>query len=72
MRKLTPGMLAELRHIESAPYSDSDGYVMARNENSGKAIANRGLVDAKPMAGGWNRYRLTDAGKAALREATAE
>lgn len=65
MVKLTPTMLEGLRKMALKLKRQSS--VMAEpNDNTGRALEKRGLIAFAGKSGKWNRYVLTDAGRAAL------
>jgi|GEM_PF-3262723 len=65
--KLTETMLHGLAQM--ARYSDRRGNpVMAEpNENTGKALMKRGLIELTGSNGGVNLYDITEAGRQALK-----
>ena len=63
--KLTPTMLDGLRRM--AKRLERMGCVMAEpNENTGRALLKRGLIEIADDRAAWPRYRLTDLGRTAL------
>lgn len=65
--KLTPTMLSGLARM--ARNYDRYGTTMAEpNENTGRALEKRGMIEAVGISGPWRRYRITPAGRAALEE----
>lgn len=63
--KLTPTMLEGLRLMEIKLRRQRT--TMAEpNENTGRALAKRGLIEFVEKSRGWNYYVLTDAALAAL------
>ena len=61
--KLTPTMLAGLRKMALKLKRQSET-LPEPNENTGKALAARGLIEFVKTSNGWNYYVLTDAGRA--------
>jgi len=62
---LTPTMLAGLKKM--ARYLERRSETMAEpNDNTGRALLNRGLLEFVHQKNGWNYYRITPAGRAAL------
>nr|DAE48935.1 MAG TPA: Transcriptional regulator PadR-like family [Caudoviricetes sp.] len=65
--KLTPTMkealarMADKLKYRSRVFSEP-------NENTGRALLKRGLIEVVGKSGGWNLYVLTDAGRQVLAE----
>jgi hypothetical protein len=65
MGRLTPAMLNGLREMDEN--LKRWGTTMAvPNENTGRALESRGLIEVIGKSGKWNRYVLTPAGRQAL------
>jgi hypothetical protein len=63
--KLTPTMLNGLTRMAAA-LRRQDAVMAEPNETTGKALLKRGLIEIVDARTVWPRYRLTDAGRAAL------
>lgn len=69
MARLTETMIGGLRRM--AQKLERHSAVMAEpNENTGKALLKRGLIEIVEDRPSWPRYRLTEAGRAALAQET--
>ncbi|WP_430439035.1 hypothetical protein [Shinella sp.] len=66
--KLTPTMLAGLRKM-ALKLKRQSSTLAEPNENTGRALAKRGLVEYVETSNGWNYYVLTDVGLAELARA---
>lgn len=66
--KLTPTMLAGLRKM-ALKLKRQSSTLAEPNENTGRALAKRGLVEYVETSNGWNYYVLTDVGRAELARA---
>jgi len=66
--KLTPTMLHGLAQMEKNLRRQPET-LAEPNDNTGKALEKRGLVvRVAEKTNGWNYYRLTEAGRTALRD----
>lgn len=64
--KLTPTMKDALAVMaDKLKYSSS--VFSEPNENTGRALLKRGLIEVVGKSGGWNLYVLTEAGRQALK-----
>lgn len=67
--KLTETMLAGLKKMATKSRRFGDVPMLPEpNENTGKALEKRGLIEFVEMRSGWRHYRITEAGRAALKE----
>lgn len=69
--KLTPTMLHGLRHMATRLKSQRST-LAEPNENTGKALVARGLIELVDKSNGWNRYVLTAAGRELLAKEDGE
>lgn len=67
MSKLTPTMYEGLK-VMAGKLLRQPSVLSYPNENTGKALLKRGLIEYVETRDGWRRYVLTDAGRAALAE----
>lgn len=68
VKKLTPTMLAGLRKMALKLKRQSET-LPEPNENTGKALEARGLIEFTKTNNGWRYYVLTDAGRAEVTRA---
>lgn len=69
--KLTPTMLAGL-HKMALKLQRQKKTMAEPNDNTGRALAARGLIQFVDKSNGWNYYVLTDAGRSALSKEMGE
>lgn len=65
MSDLTPTMLEGLRKMEMKLRRQT-ATLAEPNENTGKALLRRGLLERTDTQNGWNYYTITDAGRSVL------
>jgi len=64
---LTPTMLAGLKKM-ALKLERQQQTIAEPNDNTGRALEKRGLVEFIHTRNGWNYYRITELGRAAISE----